>query len=172
MKGHWSQQLEQENLRIQRFQYFYKFLALPILSHVDYIINAAFLRCKDFVINVAKRIRHWMHVTRLLIGQPSLCISRLSWQSKSRLISSWRVKASFCQKRYGLDQWAAAPLQRLANQWVAWGGIDSIQTSAGIFKQSMGARNRVEIGFSYRPARLRRLAELIPWNWFLGSLKV
>jgi hypothetical protein len=34
--------------------------------------------------------------------------------------------------------------------------------SAGIFKQSMGARNRVEIGFSYRPARIHRLAELIP----------
>ena len=28
----------------------------------------------------------------------------------------------------------------------------------------MGARNRVGIGLSYRPARLHRLAELIPWN--------
>ncbi len=44
--------------------------------------------------------------------------------------------------------------------------------SAGIFKQSMGARNRVGLGFSYRPARLHRLAELIPWNRFLGSLTV
>jgi hypothetical protein len=42
----------------------------------------------------------------------------------------------------------------------------------GIFKQSIGARNRVGIGLSYRPARLHRLAELIPWNRFLGSLKV
>ncbi len=25
---------------------------------------------------------------------------------------------------------------------------------------------------SYRPARLHSLAELVPWNWFLGSLKV
>jgi hypothetical protein len=31
----------------------------------------------------------------------------------------------------------------------------------GIFKQSMGARNQVGMGFSYRPARLRRLAESI-----------
>jgi hypothetical protein len=46
------------------------------------------------------------------------------------------------------------------------------EASAGIFKQSMGARNRVGIGLSYRPARLLRLAELIPWNRFLGSLKV
>ncbi len=32
------------------------------------------------------------------------------------------------------------------------------------FKQSMGARNRVEIALSYQPARLHRLAELITWN--------
>ncbi|MFN9981334.1 MAG: hypothetical protein ACK53Y_15520 [bacterium] len=36
----------------------------------------------------------------------------------------------------------------------------------------MGARNRVGIGLSYRPARLHSLAEIIPWNRFLGSLKV
>jgi hypothetical protein len=28
------------------------------------------------------------------------------------------------------------------------------------------------IGLSYRPARPRRLAELVPWNRFLGPLKV
>jgi hypothetical protein len=43
---------------------------------------------------------------------------------------------------------------------------------AGILEQSMGARNRVGIGLSHRPARLHRLAESIPWNRFLGSLKV
>ncbi len=41
-----------------------------------------------------------------------------------------------------------------------------------IFNQSMGARNRVGIGLSYRPARLHRLAEFIPWNRFLGSINV
>ncbi len=45
-------------------------------------------------------------------------------------------------------------------------------TSAGIFKQSMGTGNRVGIGLSYRPARLHSLGELVPWNQFLGSLKV
>ncbi len=29
-----------------------------------------------------------------------------------------------------------------------------------------------EIWLSYRPARLHNLAKSIPWNWFLGSLKV
>ncbi len=43
---------------------------------------------------------------------------------------------------------------------------------AGIFKQSMGARNRVGIGLSYRPARLHLLTEMSPWNRFWGSLKV
>jgi hypothetical protein len=45
-------------------------------------------------------------------------------------------------------------------------------TRAGIFRQSMGARNRVGRGLSYRPARLHRLAESISWNQFLGSRKV
>jgi hypothetical protein len=44
--------------------------------------------------------------------------------------------------------------------------------SAGIFRQSMGARNQVGIGLLYRPARLHSLAEPIPWNRFLGSIKV
>ena len=46
------------------------------------------------------------------------------------------------------------------------------QPCAGIFKQSMVARNRVVISLSYRPARRHSLAELVPWNRFLGSLKV
>jgi hypothetical protein len=41
----------------------------------------------------------------------------------------------------------------------------------GIFKQSM-TRNGVGIGLSYRLARLHSLAELVPWNRFLGSFKV
>jgi hypothetical protein len=41
---------------------------------------------------------------------------------------------------------------------------------AGIFNQSMGASDTSRV--SYRPARLHRLAELVSWNRFLGSLKV
>ena len=41
---------------------------------------------------------------------------------------------------------------------------------AGILEQSMGARNRVGIGLSHRPARLHRLAESIPG--LLKSLKI
>ncbi len=48
----------------------------------------------------------------------------------------------------------------------------SEHSRAGSFKKSMGARHRVGIGLSYRPARLHRLAELTPWNRFLGSIKV
>jgi hypothetical protein len=41
---------------------------------------------------------------------------------------------------------------------------------AGILEQSMGARNQVGIGLSYRPAWLQRLTELIPG--LLISLKI
>ncbi len=55
----------------------------------------------------------------------------------------------------------------------AWKG-SCTNASAGIFKQSVGARNRVRnrVIVSSRPARQPRLAELIPRNRFLGSLKV
>jgi hypothetical protein len=43
---------------------------------------------------------------------------------------------------------------------------------AGILGLSMGARNRVGVGLSYLPAELNRLAETIPWNRFLGVLKL
>ncbi len=51
----------------------------------------------------------------------------------------------------------------LSTVWGSW---------AGIFKHSMGVRNQVRIGLSYRPVRLHMLAELMPWNRFLGSLKL
>ncbi len=44
---------------------------------------------------------------------------------------------------------------------------------AGIFKESLGARNRGGRGLSYRPAaRIHRLAEFIPWNRFRGPIHV
>jgi hypothetical protein len=36
----------------------------------------------------------------------------------------------------------------------------------------MGARNLVELGLSYRPARLHGLVESIPWSRFPSSIKV
>ncbi len=43
---------------------------------------------------------------------------------------------------------------------------------AGIFKKSMGARHRGGIGFLYRPARLHRLSEFIPWNQRRGPINI
>ncbi len=43
---------------------------------------------------------------------------------------------------------------------------------AGIFKKSMGARHRGGIGFSYRPVRLHRPAEFIPWNQCRGPINI
>ncbi len=47
-----------------------------------------------------------------------------------------------------------------------------MKSYAGILEQSMGARNRAGIGLSYRSARLHKLANSIPWNQFLASIKV
>ncbi len=43
---------------------------------------------------------------------------------------------------------------------------------AGIFKTYMGARHRVGIGLLYRPARLHGLAEFIPWYQFRGPINI
>ncbi len=50
--------------------------------------------------------------------------------------------------------------------------LDICMYRAGIFKKSMGARHRVGIGLLYRPTRLHRLAEFIPWNRFRGPIHV
>jgi hypothetical protein len=47
-----------------------------------------------------------------------------------------------------------------------------IHSTARIYQQYMGPRNRVGIGWSYLGPPLPRLAELIPGNQFVGSLKV
>jgi hypothetical protein len=49
--------------------------------------------------------------------------------------------------------------------------VATLLTCAVIFKQYMGARNQVEVGLSYRPARLQRLAEFGSLELILGLLK-
>jgi hypothetical protein len=46
------------------------------------------------------------------------------------------------------------------------------ETELEFLNNLWGARNRVGIGISYRPARLHRLAEYVPWNRFLDSINV
>jgi|LakMenEpi03Aug12_release.lakeMendotaPanAssembly.Ray.scaffolds.fasta_scaffold1077138_1 hypothetical protein len=52
-----------------------------------------------------------------------------------------------------------------------WIRID-LGICAVILEQSMGARNRIGIWLSYRPARLHRLAESNPWNKFLEKYRL
>ncbi len=51
-------------------------------------------------------------------------------------------------------------------------GCSTTENTVLKYLNTMGARNPVGIGLSYRPSRLHMLAELIPWNRFFGSLKV
>jgi hypothetical protein len=61
------------------------------------------------------------------------------------------------------------PVPKLKSErWVS----QFLLVSAGIVKQSMGARNRVGIGLSYRLARLHCLPVMVPWNRFLRTLEV
>jgi hypothetical protein len=76
-----------------------------------------------------------------------------------------------------LKFWPSNPWIRICFSLKCWIRISieanlDAQHRAEIFKQSMGARNLIGRGLSYRPARLHRLAELIPWNHFLGSINV
>jgi hypothetical protein len=48
----------------------------------------------------------------------------------------------------------------------------SVPSPPGILEHSTGAKNLVGTWLSYRRARLHSLAELIPWQRFLGSLKI
>jgi hypothetical protein len=56
-------------------------------------------------------------------------------------------------------------------EWRCLINVDEKAPCAGIFKQSMGARNQVGIVLSYRTARLQWLAELIFFESIPGLLK-
>jgi hypothetical protein len=55
-----------------------------------------------------------------------------------------------------------SPLLRAAESQPAEHGKEYCAELHGIFKKSMGAKHQVGIGLSYRPARIHRLAELMP----------
>ena len=100
--------------------------------------------------------RAWIHLqAELLHGN--------SFKNGFRILQKWH-NGSFSV--YINPLWTTRLLG--LNRFFFW----NWQSCAGIFKQSMVVRNRVGIELSYRPARLHRLAKLIPWNRFLGSLKV
>jgi hypothetical protein len=80
-------------------------------------------------------------------------------------IGNEQIYSKACRHSFYRDR-ICRPFKEPRRRFLAW------RTCAGIFKQSMGARNRVGIGLSYRHARLHSLAELVPCNRFLGSFKV
>ncbi len=106
-------------------------------------------------------------------GFPTLPIKHNSdnkWSVRGPIHSPWDeagfgsglsyLSASACSLVSHYDNPTPEPIPSLVGYW------------AGIFKNSMGARHRLGTGLSYRPARLHRLAELMPWHRFLGSIQV
>jgi hypothetical protein len=59
--------------------------------------------------------------------------------------------------------------QKQLGKWIEF-RVGNVTSPELEFLNNLWARNRVGIGLSYRPARLHRLAEFIPWNRFLGSM--
>jgi hypothetical protein len=92
----------------------------------------------------------------------------LSWQV---VLEPCRARARICNRLWspGIDTEKSIPPDYVARRA---GTKIGLSYRAGIFKKSMGARHRLGIGLSYRPVRLHRLAELMPWHRFLGSIKV
>jgi hypothetical protein len=78
--------------------------------------------------------------------------------SQNSLLSHWSIFSSFSITQLQGKNVICGFLKEFAGAKAA---LCIGVISAGIFKQSMGARNRVGIGLSYRPTRLHRLAELI-----------
>jgi hypothetical protein len=68
----------------------------------------------------------------------------------------------FVKKRYGTDQWAATPLQQVANQWVAWGGTRRFHPSQ--FKTTFHLPSIMEcrLCFSAQPEKI--LSALKYWG--------
>ncbi len=85
------------------------------------------------------------------------------------IVPSWNT--AICKCRITIDLRLILILLMMRIQRINT-NIQYILYRAGIFKQSTGARNRVGIELSNRPARLHRLAEFVPWNRFLCSINV
>ncbi len=76
-------------------------------------------------------------------------------------LSAWKndqYSAPTCFKRHQQEDRApfCKPFKGPKNRFPAWRASTTVR----------------ELYLKYRPTRLHRLAEPIPWNWFLGSLKV
>jgi hypothetical protein len=86
--------------------------------------------------------------------------------NKSRVINNFR-DPGLLETHEGNETSTAVRTAAIA-ETLAIAGTPELE----FLKKSMGARHRVGIGLSYRPAMLHRLAELMPWHRFLGSIKV
>jgi hypothetical protein len=80
----------------------------------------------------------------------------MSWKSETTFQYCWRVRSNF----------------KLVLLLIGLTHIFFCQKPELEFLRSLWARNRGGRGLSYRPARLHRLAEFIPWNRFLGSINI
>ncbi len=98
----------------------------------------------------------------------------LGWNCFMSMLGLWTIWADFVLIQHCSSTTLSAGIleQSMEARNQVRIGLSYRPARAGIFKKSMGARHRVGIGLSYRHAMLHRLAELMPWHRFLGSMKV
>jgi hypothetical protein len=104
---------------------------------------------------------------------PGLCPFRFCWVYYIRGVPADFFFSSQIlnpEKSWAYSAIANPKMCKLRQSTTRKSGCRSIR--AGIFKKSMVARHRGRIGFSYRPLRLHRLAEFIPWNQFRGPINI
>ncbi len=116
------------------------------------------------------------------VRQKQLCVAALKnvvfFNNFNSLRENGNVSTIFAKTKFrkvssnGNRHFRFNPSTYLMRHSTIFNLVNLSQYRAGIFKKSMGARHRVRIGLSYRPARLHRLAELMPRHRFLGSIKV
>ncbi len=96
--------------------------------------------------------RYFLRLGSAWTGRPEVLLSHFS--SCGRHSFKFRYSCALCNANASFH----SPTSSSASSEKTTGRVPR----ARIFKQSVGARNRVEIGLSYGPARLHRLAKSIP----------
>jgi hypothetical protein len=140
-----------------------------------------FLQYKKIVYPFLKDVRGhctmyctpYMYVQYMNISMHAYTTIRMNFCTCSIILSTMKHNFSTMYSRYRRKVIDIKTGNRIMRYYLLPSCIKLAEESrAGIFTKSMGARNRGGIGLSYRPARLHRLAEFIPWNQFRGPINI
>ncbi len=154
-------------LRINR-PIFHEKKLLKLTTFLDPATN---FKLKHLIAGKWKKISNIQYFLALLLMWHEVFASRMSYSLQDHCLFSRDIIFGCylgfpCDQFGGQEPGTPEEIEQFVSHYNVTFPIMS-KVSAGIFKQSMWARNRVGIGLSYRPVRLHSLAELVSWNRFL-----